>query len=88
LTNEANRTDSYRVPTSRNLDLHAGYDLPKRFFGDKLRLGIKGSVLNALNEFYITDVPANISSVATDPSRLEAFFNRGRTFTVGLSATL
>lgn len=86
LLNEASRTDTYRVPTSRNLDLHLGYDLPKRMLGDKVRLGIKGSVLNVLNEFYITDVPASTS--ATDPSLLKGFFNRGRTFTVGLSATL
>jgi hypothetical protein len=85
-TSEANRTDTYRVPTSRNLDLHMGYDLPKRLFSDKVRLGIKGSLLNVLNEFYITDVPA--STVATNPSLLQAFFNRGRTFTLGLSATL
>ncbi|MBH8557774.1 TonB-dependent receptor [Hymenobacter negativus] len=86
LLNEASRTDTYRVPTSRNLDVHLGYDLPKRLFGDKIRLGLKGSVLNVLNEFYITDVPASTS--ATDPSLLQGFFNRGRTFTVGLSATL
>ncbi|GAB3869334.1 TonB-dependent receptor [Hymenobacter segetis] len=86
LLNEASRTDTYRVPTSRNLDLHLGYDLPKRLFGDKIRLGIKGSMLNVLNEFYITDVPASTS--ATNPSLLQGFFNRGRTFTVGLSATL
>ena len=88
LTNEANRSDSFRVPTSRNLDLHLGYDLPSRFLSDKVRLGIKGSILNVLNEFYITDIPASNLSVATDPSGLQAFFNRGRTFTVGLSATL
>lgn len=85
-TNEASRTDTYRVPTSRNLDLHLGYDLPSRLFSDKVRLGIKGSILNVLNEFYITDVPA--STVATNPSLLEGFFNRGRTFTAGLSVTL
>ena len=86
LLNEASRTDTYRVPTSRNLDVHLGYDLPKRLFGDKVRLGLKGSVLNVLNEFYITDVPASTS--ATNPSLLKGYFNRGRTFTVGLSATL
>jgi iron complex outermembrane recepter protein len=86
LISEASRTDTYRVPTSRNLDIHLGYDLPKRLLGDKVRLGLKGSVLNVLNEFYISDVPASTS--ATNPSLLQGFFNRGRTFTVGLSATL
>lgn len=88
LREQANSVDSYRVPTSRNLDLHLGYDLPKRFFHDHLKLGVKGSILNVLNEFYITDIPARTGVSYTNPGLLEAFYNRGRTFTVGLSATL
>ena len=87
LTQEENRTDSFRVPTSRSLDLHFGYEL-KPLWQDRVRLGLRGSVLNVLNEFYITDIPARGGVLFTDPSRLEAFFNRGRTFTVGLSATM
>ena len=81
LMSEASRTDTCRVPTPRNLDVPPGYDLPKRVFGDKVRLGLKGSVLN---EFYIIDVPA--STLATNPSLWQGFFNRGRTFPVGLAA--
>ncbi|MBD2721915.1 TonB-dependent receptor [Hymenobacter armeniacus] len=88
LREQANSFDSFRVPTSRNLDLHLGYDLPKRLFGEKLKLGVKGSVLNLLNEFYITDIPARSGVNYSNPGLLEAFYNRGRTFTVGLSATL
>ena len=88
LRSEENSVDSYRVPTSRNFDLHMGYDLPKRLFNDKLKLGLKGSLLNVLNEFYITDIPARTGVSFTNPSLLEAYFNRGRTFTIGLSATL
>ncbi|MCC2548180.1 TonB-dependent receptor [Hymenobacter sp. BT175] len=88
LRQEANRTDSYRVPTTRNLDLHAGYDLAPMFH-DKVRLGIKGSVLNVLDEYFLTDLPAGSSgAIVTDPTNLRGFFNRGRTFTLGVSATL
>lgn len=88
LRQEANRTDSYRVPTSRNLDLHAGYDL-KPAFNDKVRIGFKGSILNLLNEFYLSDLPVGSSgSIVTDPRALRGFFNRGRTFTLGMSVGL
>ena len=79
-------TDSYRMPTSRNIDLHLGYDF-KPLLKDRVRFGLKGSILNVLNEFYFTDV-SNRSDSNTDVTNLQAFFNRGRTFTVGLSATL
>ena len=88
LTDESRRTDSFRVPTSRNLDLHSGYELPNKLFNDHVRLGLRASLLNVLNEFYITDINTRVAASYTDPSQLETFFNRGRTFTVGLSATL
>ncbi|MDO7854281.1 TonB-dependent receptor [Hymenobacter convexus] len=87
LQSESSRTDSYRVPTSQNLDLHLGYDLPA-IAHDRLRLGIKGSILNVLNQYFITDIPLGASTSVTDPSGLKGYFNRGRTFTIGLSATL
>ena len=88
LREELNSVDSFRVPTSRNLDLHMGYDLPTSLFHDKVKLGLKGSVLNVLNEFYITDIPARAGVSPTNTGLLEAFFNRGRTYTVGLSIGL
>ncbi|MFD2720847.1 TonB-dependent receptor [Hymenobacter monticola] len=87
LVSESSRTDSYRVPTSQNLDLHLGYDLPA-IAHDRLRLGIKGSVLNVLDQYFITDIPIGASTSVTDPRGLKGYFNRGRTFTIGLSATL
>jgi outer membrane receptor for Fe3+-dicitrate len=80
-------TDSYRLPTSRNLDLHFGYDF-KPVFKERVRLGFKGSVLNVLNEYYFTDVSNRSNSNTSSLNLLQAFFNRGRTFTLGLSATL
>ncbi len=87
IVSETSSTDSYRLPTSRTLDLHLGYDF-KPVFNDRVRLGLKGSVLNVLNEFYFTDVSNrnNLNKINIDA--LQVFFNRGRTFTIGLSATL
>ncbi|MBC6697900.1 TonB-dependent receptor [Hymenobacter puniceus] len=87
IVNPATRTDSYRLPTSRNLDLHFGYDI-KPLFNDRVKLGLKASVLNVLDEYYFTDVSNRNNSNVIDPNLIQAFFNRGRTFTVGLSATL
>ncbi|MFC7669930.1 TonB-dependent receptor [Hymenobacter humi] len=83
----ATSTDSYRLPTSRNFDLHMGYEF-KPVINEKVRLALKGSVLNVFNEFYFTDVSNRSNSNTGSPDLLQAFFNRGRTFTVGLSATL
>ncbi|MDQ2771010.1 MAG: TonB-dependent receptor [Bacteroidota bacterium] len=80
-------TDSYRLPTSRNVDIHFGYDF-KPLFKNGTRFGLKASVLNVLNEFYFTDVSNRASSNAGSLDQLQAFFNRGRTFTAGLSITL
>jgi iron complex outermembrane receptor protein len=87
ILNPETRTDSYRLPTSRQLDLHFGYDV-KPLFNNQVRLGFKASVLNALNEFYFTDVNNSSSTNVVDPNNLQVFFNRGRTFTIGMSATL
>ncbi|WP_310394242.1 TonB-dependent receptor [Hymenobacter sp.] len=80
-------TDSYRLPTSRNLDLHLGYEL-KPLFKESVRLGFRGSILNVLDQYFFTDVSNRSNSNAADLGQLQAFFNRGRTFTLGLSVTL
>ncbi|MFD2786047.1 TonB-dependent receptor [Hymenobacter rubripertinctus] len=84
---EDSRTDAYRLPTTKNLDLHFGYEL-KPVYNDKVRIGLRASVLNVLNEYYFTDVSNRNSSNVANPNLLNAFFNRGRTFTVGLSVGL
>ncbi|WP_426060887.1 hypothetical protein [Hymenobacter sp. B1770] len=63
-----------------------GYDF-KPVLNNRVRFGVKGLVLNVLNEFYFTDVSTRASSNTGSLDNLQAFFNRGRTFTVGLSAT-
>lgn len=74
--------DSYRLPSSRNIDVHTGYSF--NFYKD-LKLNLNGSVLNLLDEFYIIKV--NPSSNPSDPNTLLAFFNKGRTFVVGASVS-
>ena len=83
----ATSTDSYRLPTSRSLDLHLGYDF-KPVGKNAVRFGLKGSLLNVLNEFYFTDVSNRSSTNTSSLDLLQAFFNRGRTFTAGLSVTM
>ena len=65
-----------------------GYDFRPVYKDRVLCLGIRGSILNVLNEFYFTDVSNQANSNTSGLDQLQAFFNRGRTFTVGLSATL
>lgn len=76
----------YRLPTSRNLDLPFGYDF-KPVCKNGTRFGIKSSTLNVLDEYYFTKV-SNSSNSNTNLANLQAFFNKGRTYTVGLSVTL
>lgn len=87
ILNPDTRTDSYRLPTSRQFDMHFGYDV-KPLFKDQVRIGFKASVLNVLNEFYFTDVNNSSSTNVVDPNNLQVFFNRGRTYTIGMSVTL
>ncbi|ALW87016.1 hypothetical protein AUC43_19180 [Hymenobacter sedentarius] len=87
IRDQATSTAAYRLPTSRNLDIHMGYDI-KPLINEKVRFGVKASVLNVLNEFYFTDVSNRAASNTSSLDLLQAFFNRDRTFTVGLSATL
>ena len=87
ILNQATSTDSYRLPTSRSLDMHFGYDF-KPMFKNGTRFGFKASVLNVLNEFYFTDVSNRAATNAGSLDLLQAFFNRGRTFTAGLSIGL
>ncbi|HSI89459.1 MAG TPA: hypothetical protein VK927_00005, partial [Adhaeribacter sp.] len=68
--------DAFRLPTSRNIDIHSGYTW--NFYKD-LKLTLNGSLLNVLNEHYITDAPTRANINQFDPNSIEVFFNRGRT---------
>lgn len=79
--------DAYRLPTTRNIDLHTGYGREVPLAGHPYRISFTASVLNVLNEFYITDAPfrAGAGIDPFNPSTIEVYFNRGRTLTMGLS---
>ena len=51
-------------------------------------MGIRGFILNMLDEFHFADVSNQANSNTSGLDQLQAFFNCGRTFTMGLSATL
>lgn len=74
--------DAYRLPSSRNIDLHTGYSY--KIYKD-IRLSLNGSILNLLDEYYIINVDP--STNPGDPNSLQAFFNRGRTFILGASVS-
>jgi iron complex outermembrane receptor protein len=74
--------DSYRLPTSHNVDIHTGYTFK---FYREFKFTINGSVLNALNKFYIMNV--NSGSNPYSPDDIQVFFNRGRTYNLGASVS-
>lgn len=80
-----NPQDAPRLPTTRNLDIHSGYSREIKAGGHSYRLTLNGSVLNVLNEFYITDIPARSGVDPFNPSVIEVYFNQGRRATMGLS---
>lgn len=84
LTRE-NPQDAARLPTTRNVDVHLGYTYDLRVAQHPYRLTLNGSVLNALNEFFITDSPASTIADPFNPSEIQVFFNQGRRATLGLS---
>ncbi len=80
-----NPLDAARLPTTRNVDVHVGYTYDVRVADHPYRLTLNGSVLNALNEYFITDAPARTGIDPFNPSAIEVYFNQGRRATLGLS---
>jgi iron complex outermembrane recepter protein len=80
-----NPQDAFRLPTSRNVDLHAGFSRDLSVAGHTYRYTLNGSILNVLNEFYITDAPSGGTRDPFNPSNLPVYFNMGRRATVGLA---
>jgi outer membrane cobalamin receptor len=75
--------ESWVIPSYQLIDLHAGYKF--KIFDDK-KLDIKFSVLNLLNEVYISDAqnndPYNASSSDFDAKSAGVFFGLGRRFSL------
>ncbi len=84
LSTAEQKKDSYRLPSSRNIDLHSGYSF--KFYKD-YKFTLNGSILNVLNEFYITDAPTRQNVDQFNPNFIEVFFNRGRVYQLGASVS-
>ncbi len=90
LKGENGGRDVYQTPSYGLLDLHAGLS----FKLNKIGLQLRGSVLNALDEFYISD--ANVNNTFTPGINTEDFdakstsvhFGQGRRWNISLTITL
>jgi iron complex outermembrane recepter protein len=83
---DGNPKDTWQMPSYGLLDLHAGYS----FKISKVKLDVRGSVLNLLDTVYVSDASNNDSfSVVTnenDAKSAGVFFGMGRR--INLSLTL
>ncbi|MBW6461103.1 MAG: hypothetical protein K0B08_11090, partial [Bacteroidales bacterium] len=82
---DGNPLDTWMLPAYTLLDFHAGYS----FKIQKVRLDIRGSLLNALDATYISDASNNDSfSVVTkdnDAKSAGVFYGLGRRFNISLT---
>jgi hypothetical protein len=79
---------SWKIPGYYLFDLHAGYS----FMVNKVRLHVRGSVLNVLDQKYITDAQNNDEYLLRDDEQFNAnsagvFVGLGRLFNVSLQMT-
>lgn len=85
---DGNPVDAWKTPAYTLVDFHAGYTL----YLKKTRFDIRASVLNAINEKYISDARDNDSYSTTthshDAMSAGVFFGLGRRFNVSLAITL
>jgi len=84
---DGNPVDSWKTPAYTLVDFHVGYKL----YYKKMQFDLRGSVLNAFNELYISDARDN-DSYATNTHSHDAmsagvFFGLGRRFNISLSIT-
>jgi len=86
---EGNPRQSWKIPGYTLLDFHAGYS----FMIQKVNLQVRGSVLNILNQKYITDAQNNDPYLTQDSELFNAnsagvFMGLGRLFNISLQITL
>lgn len=84
-----NPRQSWKIPGYYLLDFHAGYS----FMVKKVRLQVRGSVLNVLDEIHITDAQNNDPYLTVDSDLFNAnsagvFMGLGRRFNISLQVTL
>ena len=86
---DGNPRQSWNIPGYYLLDFHAGYS----FMVKKVRLQVRGSVLNVLDEIHITDAQNNDPYLTVDSDLFNAnsagvFMGLGRRFNISLQVTL
>ncbi len=88
-----NVIDSWLIPSYGLVDLHAGYSWKFKIY-DRLRFNFTFSLLNVLDNEYITDATNNdpYSTLVTKPASFDAkaatvFFGMGRRFITALKIT-
>jgi len=85
---DGNPLDSWRIPSYTIVNFNVGYTL----YYKKFRFDLRGSVLNALNELYISDAMNNDTYSAKilegDAMSAGVFMGLGRRFNVSLAITL
>ena len=80
--------DSWKIPAYNLIDLHAGY---KFKITEKNKIALKFSILNLLDEMYISDAqnndPYNASTQDFDAKSAGVFFGLGRRFNLSAQFT-
>jgi iron complex outermembrane receptor protein len=82
-----NPRDSWQLPVYATVDINAGY----RFLFKNFKLDLRASVLNLLDEVYVSDATNNDTySVSPNPYSFDAksagvFFGQGRTFNASIA---
>lgn len=84
LQGENERRESWEMPAYGITELHAGY----RFKLDKIRLDLRGSIINLFNVIYLSDAQNNDSYVANttdfDAKSASVFYGQGRRYNISL----
>jgi len=85
---DGNPRQSWKIPNYYSVDFHAGYYWKIKDFGFQIR----GSVINLLDDVYITDAQNNdtymaIASTSFDANSATVFMGMGRRFNVSLKIT-
>ncbi len=85
---DGNPRQSWKIPNYFSVDVHAGYYWKIKDFGFQIR----GSIINLLDDVYITDAQNNdtymaIASTSFDANSATVFMGMGRRFNVSLKIT-
>lgn len=86
---DGNPFQSWEIPSYGLLDIHLGYSIKVK----KIRVDLRGSIINALDEVYISDATNNdkfnsyVGTADFDAGSSAVFFGQGRRFNTSLRIT-